>query len=182
MVSVSRAPYFSLSIFFIPRSFVLRWLPHSVLPIGIILIYFCFVLIWPSLVIILCYIKQPLFCFCQHPTTIVCLSFQQLFACVNINQQPLVYIQHQLLLMSNGNFLLTTLLTNHVSRNQFVNYCVYVFPNNLYQPFHLIFQQPFIFLQPFVNQQPIQLIFFSAISLSTKLFYFNSAILFSCFL
>ena len=53
MVSVSRALYYSLSILFIPRSFVLRWLPHSVLPIGIILIYFCFVLIWPSLVIIL---------------------------------------------------------------------------------------------------------------------------------
>ena len=53
MVSVSRALYYSLSILFIPRSFVLRWLPHSVLPIGIILIYFCFVLILPSLVIIL---------------------------------------------------------------------------------------------------------------------------------
>ena len=144
------------------------------------------------------------FCFCQHPTTIVCLSFQQLFACVNINQQPLVSIQHQLLLMSSNNFLLTTLLTNYVSRNQFVNYCVYVFFNNLYHPFHLLFQQPFTFLQsipptnhfvprfnhfhqPFLffpcnrcQQATIQLIF-SATSLSTKPFHFNSAISFSCF-
>ena len=56
--------------------------------------------------------------------------------------------QHQFLLMSNSNFLLTTPLANHVSRNQFVNYCLYVFFNNLYHPFHLIFQQPFTFLQP----------------------------------
>ena len=170
MVSVSRALYYSLSILFIPRSFVLRWLPHSVLPIGIILIYFCFVLVLPSLVIILCYIKQPLFtsnnkqplfCFCQHPTTIVCLPFTTTFR----------LCQHQFLLMSNSNFLLTTPLANHVSRNQFVNYCLYVFFNNLYHPFHLIFQQPFTFLQPlsstifvlflqiFVNKQPINSFF-----------------------
>ena len=71
------------------------------------------------------------FCSCQHPTTIVCLPFITL-----------------LRLCPTAVFSLTTLLTNYVSRNQFINYCVYVFFNNLYQPFHLLFQQPFTFLQP----------------------------------
>ena len=82
----------------------------------------------------------------SHPTTnnrFLLLSTsnnkRSLFACVNFNQQPLVSIQHQLLLMSNGNFLLTTLLTNHVSRNLFVNYCVHFYHHPL---------QPFLFSQP----------------------------------
>ena len=84
--------------------------------------------------------------------------------------------------MSNNNFLFTTLLTNHVSRNLFViylctfyqqsqlfNFCNHV-PTQLRNQFHF-------FLQLFVNKQPIQLIFQQSACqpnhyISTQQFYF----------
>ena len=125
--------------------------------------------------------KQPLF-------TLV--NIQQLFACVNINQQPSVYIQHKLLLMSNNIFLLTTLLTNYVSRNQFVNYCIYFLSNNCLHFCNQYHQPLILFLDSTIFVLSLQprstshhsTHFFSASSSSTKFFHFNSTISFSCFL
>ena len=77
----------------------------------------------------------------SHPTT----NNRFLLLSTSNNNRLLIFpttfrlCQHQLLLMSNGNFLLTTLLTNHVSRNLFVNYCVHFYHHPL---------QPFLFSQP----------------------------------
>ena len=96
--------------------------------------------------------KQPLF-------TLV--NIQQLFACVNIHQQPLVYIQHQLLLMSNNNFLLTTLLTNHVSRNLFVIYLC-TFYQQATNSTHFLATSPstnFFHCNPATSFSPVLLLF-----------------------
>ena len=107
--------------------------------------------------------------FCLSPTP-KNRNIQQLFACVNVNQQPLVYIQHKFLLISNTNFLLTTLLTNHVSRNHFVNYCivfmsfpttVYIFATNTTNHSFCSWIQPFLFFpRNHCQQATIQLNFF----------------------
>ena len=145
MVSVSRAPYFSLSIFFIPRSFVLRWLPHSVLPIGIILIYFCFVLILPSLVIILylslqtatsAQTKQHFFTYAkQHLSAYI----KQLCSYRNNKQQLNNLLLPTCSLFQPINHLFCVPFTNNLYNHS-------SFHNHLLQQFNQPFHQPFFFL------------------------------------
>ena len=158
----------------------MRWLPHSVLPIGIILIYFCFVLILPSLVIIcICLCKQQLL---LNQTTLFPLCQTSTFA----------YLTTTLFLSQQQTSNSTTYCYQHVHFfNIFVTYFVYLLPTalcnyiastiQLLQPrTYATSQLISLFSATFCQQATIQLIF-SATSLSTKSFHFNSATSFSCF-
>ena len=106
---------------------------------------------WRKILIHICsFPSLDYFCICLCHTATFCLSPtpNNCFLLLSTsNNNRLLTFHNTFSLMSNSSFSLTTLLTNYVSRNQFVNYCVYVFFNNLYHPFHLLFQQLFTFLQ-----------------------------------
>ena len=173
-----RALLFTLSILFIPRSFVLRWLPHSVLPIGIILIYFCFVLIWPSLVIIL-YLSLQTATSAQTKQHFFTYAKQHLSAyikqlCSYRNNKPATQQLIATNMFTFSTYLSLILCTFYQQPQatilpQLFNFCNHV-PTQLRNQFHF-------FLQLFVNKQPIQLIFQQSACqpnhfISTQQFYF----------
>ena len=118
-----RALFFTLNFFFIPRLFVLRWLPHSVLPIGIILIYFC---LFPSLdYFCICFCKQH---FCSNQTTLFPLCQTSTFA----------YLSNNFVLITTTNYQLNNLLLPTCSLFQPICHLFCVpFINSLQQPYCL---------------------------------------------
>ena len=165
MVSVSRALYFSLSLFFlfIVHLFCAGYRTQSY-RLANCLLTFCLV-----------YFRAR-FNFCLYHTATFSLppTSNNFSLCPHqpatfglYSTSTFAYVQQQ--------FLLSTLLTNHVSRNLFVIYlCTFYQQSQLFNfcnhvPTQLRNQFP-VFLQLFINKQPIQLIFFQQPAFQPNLF------------
>ena len=120
---------------------------------------------------------------CQHQTATFGLHSTSTFA----------YVSNNFVLIATTNSNSTTYCYQHVHFfNLFVTYFVYLLSTassnhiastiQLLQPCTYATSQPISLFSATFCQQATNSTHFSAISLSTKPFYFNSAILFSCFL